>query len=150
MADNVCPICGNAAPLQAAACPLCGYRFIDATHKFEAISLEPEPEAAKQDGTDKPANDVLLRVIRGPKTGVSYKIEKTISSVGRSPQCDIFLNDMTVSREHALIAATEKGYVITDRKSYNGLWVNNKLVDSAVLKSGDLIQIGEFCLMFEE
>ena len=56
---------------------------------------------------------------------------------------------MTVSREHALIASTDKGYVITDRNSYNGLWVNNEAVDTKLLANGDAIQIGTFCLIFE-
>ena len=56
---------------------------------------------------------------------------------------------MTVSREHALIASTEKGYVITDRNSYNGLWVNDKEVENKLLEKGVAIQIVTFCFIFE-
>ena len=96
----------------------------------------------------KIANPVIS-IIKGPQTGNTFEITAPETSVGRDPANAIFLNDMTVSREHALIASTDKGYVITDRNSYNGLWVNNEAVDTKLLANGDAIQIGTFCLIFE-
>ena len=69
-------------------------------------------------------------------------------TVGRSPQCDIFLNDMTVSRMHATIERTPAGFRISDADSFNGLWVNNLNVKDADLRDGDIVQIGTFCLMY--
>ena len=71
-------------------------------------------------------------------------------SVGRDPQCDIFLNDMTVSREHAEIEVTGEGCVIRDKNSFNGVWVNDRAVEACALKPGDVIQIGAFCLIYRE
>ena len=70
--------------------------------------------------------------------------------VGRSPQCDLFLNDMTVSREHASVEPADGGYVIRDANSFNGVWVNNESVETRRLVSGDVIQIGAFCLVYKE
>ena len=142
--DTTCPVCGSLRKEAETTCAACGFRFIEATQQFAPISSQPSQTAQTTN-----APHPLLRVIRGPQTGVVYELTNLVSSVGRNPQCDIFLNDMTVSREHALIAATERGYVITDRKSYNGVWINNKEVDTKVLQPGDVIQIGTFCLVFE-
>jgi pSer/pThr/pTyr-binding forkhead associated (FHA) protein len=70
--------------------------------------------------------------------------------VGRSPQCDIFLNDMTVSREHATIRPEAGEFVIKDSNSFNGIWINNQNVEEAVLEEGDIVQIGAFCLLFNK
>lgn len=142
--DEFCPVCGAARQQGQNSCSSCGYHYLEATQKFTPVAVSAPAPAASE-----PAAKADLRVVRGPQSGCVYELTRKVSSVGRSPQCDIFLNDMTVSREHALIALTEKGYVITDRNSYNGLWVNNKAVDTCLLKNGDAIQIGTFCLIFE-
>ena len=71
-------------------------------------------------------------------------------SVGRDPRCDVFLNDMTVSRLHAEIEVKPDGCVLRDNNSFNGVWVNDRTVETCLLKPGDLIQIGAFCLMYRE
>ena len=78
------------------------------------------------------------------------ELKKGDLSVGRDPQCDIFLNDMTVSREHAIIEVRNDACIIKDLNSYNGVWVNDRMVETCALKSGDLLQIGAFCLLFRE
>lgn len=143
--NEVCPVCGAQREPGNVSCSSCGYHYLEATQKFTPVAVG----AVAAPVQDVPARKAALRIVRGPQSGCVYTLERKVSSVGRSPQCDIFLNDMTVSREHAFIAATEKGYVITDRNSYNGLWVNNKAVDTCLLENGDAIQIGTFCLIFE-
>ena len=142
--DEFCPVCGAKRKQGLVSCASCGYHYLEATQKFTPVTVD-----AVQAPASVPAKKALLRVVRGPQCGCAFELTRTVSSVGRSPQCDIFLNDMTVSREHALIASTDKGYVITDRNSYNGLWVNNEAMDTKLLKNGDAIQIGTFCLIFE-
>jgi pSer/pThr/pTyr-binding forkhead associated (FHA) protein len=142
--DEFCPVCGTKRENNQNACASCGFHYSEATQKFAPVAVE-NVQALPATPTKKAS----LHVVRGPQSGCVYELTRTVSSVGRSPQCDIFLNDMTVSREHALIAATENGYVITDTNSYNGLWVNNKAVDRVLLKNGDTVQIGTFCLIFE-
>jgi len=95
----------------------------------------------------KPAMAVL-RVVHGPQIEMTFHLEEGTYTIGRSPQCDIFLNDMTVSRKHALLFPTGKGFSIKDTNSFNGVWINNISVNETVLKDGDIIQIGAFCLMY--
>ena len=71
-------------------------------------------------------------------------------TIGRSPQCDIFLNDMTVSRMHAVIEKEGSSFIIRDQNSYNGLWVNDLSVESKTLRDGDQIQVGSFTLEYQE
>lgn len=142
--DEFCPVCGAKRNRDALSCASCGYHYLEATQKFTPIAVD-----SVQVASPAPAKKASLRVVRGPQRGCVYDLPRTVSSIGRSPQCDIFLNDMTVSREHALIASTEKGYVIADRNSYNGVWVNNEAVETKLLENGDTIQIGTFCLIFE-
>ena len=92
-----------------------------------------------------------LNVVRGPQVGISFVLTGEPVTIGRSPQRDVFLNDMTVSREHALIEPCEGGYAIHDTNSFNGVWVNNDSVDAPrKLCNGDVIQIGAFCLLYQE
>ncbi len=86
----------------------------------------------------------------GPQTGRQLRPTGEPVTIGRSPQCDVFLNDMTVSREHASIEPANGGYVIRDANSFNGVWVNNDSVEARALRPGRLHQIGTFCLLYEE
>lgn len=141
-----CPVCNNAIDDEAAACPHCGFKLLGSTQRFEPIPLGDEPlapAAPKQASAE-------IHVVRGPQTGVVFKLGDRALSIGRSPQCDVFLNDMTVSREHAALVPDGGGYLIEDKNSYNGVWVNNRSVDSLRLASGDVIQIGAFCLVYKE
>ena len=142
--ENTCPVCGEPRVEGASSCPTCGFRFFEATQQLKPVSVSFDLPEVQGD-----TSLATLKVVKGPNTGISYELNRTITTIGRNPGCDVFLNDMTVSREHALIAASENGYVITDRKSYNGLWINNQPVERKTLDSGDLIQIGKFCLLFE-
>ena len=146
MSEN-CPICNNPLPDGAAACPNCGFKLLGSTQSFNPLDLRGEDVAAAV--SEAPAN-AILRVVRGPQIETVFKLGAEELSVGRSPRCDIFLNDMTVSREHALIAPENGKYLISDSNSYNGVWINNKSVDSAILHDGDIIQIGVFCLLYQE
>ncbi|HIT44585.1 MAG TPA: FHA domain-containing protein [Candidatus Aphodovivens excrementavium] len=143
---QLCPVCGSAMPADATSCAACGFKLQGATQSFQPINLD-------SDIADASVNEVkskaILRVVRGPQTGVSFVLEKSPISVGRNPQCDIFLNDMTVSREHARIESVGSNWVITDTNSFNGVWVRNTSVERHTLEPGDIIQIGAFCLLFQ-
>ena len=117
-----------------------------ATQKFEPLSVDGSARMSAQDAHSEAA----LRVLRGPQAGVCYRLSDDELSIGRNPQCSIFLNDMTVSRMHALLRRENGCYVITDQNSFNGVWVNNKNVEAKALRPGDVIQIGTFCLLYEE
>jgi pSer/pThr/pTyr-binding forkhead associated (FHA) protein len=71
-----------------------------------------------------------------------------VLTVGRDPDCDIFLNDVTVSRRHARLLVGERGVSVEDTDSLNGTYVNGVLVDRAALRMGDALQIGRFQMFF--
>lgn len=142
----VCPVCNNPVDSQAVSCPTCGFKLLGTTQRFRPLTFTENSFSA----VVKPCTSALLHVARGPQTGVDFPLKNTSLSIGRSPQCDIFLNDMTVSRRHALIEPSEGNYVIRDTNSFNGLWVNNVSVNAHVLQNGDIVQIGSFCLVYKE
>ncbi|MEG0302700.1 MAG: FHA domain-containing protein [Gordonibacter sp.] len=143
-----CPVCSGELEPKMPACPHCGFKLLGSTQRFERVSFEDESFSTPA----KPAAEAVLRVVRGPQTGVSYRLsEGAVQTVGRSPRCDVFLNDMTVSREHAAIEQADGGFAIRDMNSFNGVWVNNDNVEATrVLSNGDIIQIGAFCLLYQE
>jgi pSer/pThr/pTyr-binding forkhead associated (FHA) protein len=90
----------------------------------------------------------LLVVLRGPNTGARFLLDDDQVMSGRHPESDIFLDDVTVSRKHAIFVRTKDGFVVRDVGSLNGTYVNRELVDEAVLSTGDEVQIGKFRLVF--
>lgn len=137
-----CPVCQTEITTSSASCPQCGFRFMGSTQAFEPIAIDGEME-----GGDA---SYVFRVVRGPQVGTVYKLEQDRFSIGRNPASDIFLNDMTVSRQHAHLEKHGGDYIVFDDDSYNGVWVNNKNVESKTLKLGDIVQIGKFAFIFDE
>lgn len=138
---KLCPVCQFEISDSAASCPQCGFKFLEQTLAFNPVAIEDEP---KYD--PKP----VLRVVKGANVGTLYKLKGDNITLGRNPSSDIFLNDMTVSREHAIIKHEDLGYVVYDDDSFNGVWVNNKNISEKVLKPGDILQIGKFAFIFDE
>ena len=142
----ICPICQHEVAETESVCPTCGFKLQGTTQKIEPIPVE---KPAEETEAPKPREIPVLKVVRGPQTGVVYRIADAPVSIGRSPKCDIFLNDMTVSRTHAVIEREGDAYVIRDDNSFNGIWINNKNIEAKPLVYGDVIQIGAFCLAFD-
>ncbi len=90
----------------------------------------------------------LLVVLRGPNTGARFLLDDDEVMSGRHPDSDIFLDDVTVSRKHAVFHRTPGGFVVRDVGSLNGTYVNRQLVDEITLTTGDEVQIGKFRLVF--
>ena len=90
----------------------------------------------------------LLVVLRGPNTGARFLLDDDEVMSGRHPDSDIFLDDVTVSRKHAVFVQENDGYAVRDVGSLNGTYVNRELVDEVVLTTGDEVQIGKFRLVF--
>src|SRR5688572_650442 len=90
----------------------------------------------------------LLVVLRGPNTGARFLLDDDEVMSGRHPESDIFLDDVTVSRKHAVFRRTPQGFVVRDVGSLNGTYVNRSLVDEKTLSTGDEVQIGKFRLVF--
>ncbi|WP_283170478.1 FHA domain-containing protein [Curtanaerobium respiraculi] len=141
-----CPVCNGPLQPTDTVCPACGFKLAGATEEFKPIDLAEDETAAAADKR----TPGTLTVVRGPaQINTVYSLENREMSVGRSPQCDIFLNDMTVSREHAVVQPVGTEYAIRDADSFNGVWINNENIAQAVMKDGDLVQIGAFILAYQ-
>ena len=95
-----------------------------------------------------PQGSALLVVKRGPNAGSRFLLDQPVTSAGRHPDSDIFLDDVTVSRRHAEFRLESSDFQVVDVGSLNGTYVNREPVDSAVLANGDEVQIGKFRLVF--
>jgi len=128
---------------------------VETTSVFRADFLN-ELDAPAQAGTEStvsgveglPAGSALLVVKRGPNAGSRFLLDQAITSAGRHPDSDIFLDDVTVSRRHAEFRLENTEFQVVDVGSLNGTYVNREPVDSAVLANGDEVQIGKFRLVF--
>ncbi len=90
----------------------------------------------------------VLLVKRGPDAGAKFVLEGDVTRVGRHPESDIFLDDITVSRRHAEFVRDGTGYRVLDVGSLNGTYVNRERIDDVRLASGDEVQVGKFKLVF--
>ena len=85
-----------------------------------------------------------LVVERGPRAGMTYLLQPGNTTVGRHPESDIFLNDVTVSRHHCRFKIANETITVEDSGSTNGTYVNNERVDQADLNAGDEVLVGRF------
>jgi pSer/pThr/pTyr-binding forkhead associated (FHA) protein len=96
-----------------------------------------------------PAGSALLVVRRGPNAGSRFLLDTPVTTAGRHPESDIFLDDVTVSRRHAEFHRGPDGrFTVRDVGSLNGTYVGRERIDEAVLASGDEVQIGKYRLVF--
>ncbi|OZM72056.1 peptide-binding protein [Amycolatopsis antarctica] len=106
------------------------------------------PVAEPEVPVSLPVTSAALVVTRGPLQGERFELTAGRASLGRHPECDIVLDDSTVSRRHAEVREEGGGYVIVDTGSLNGTYVNRQPVDRAQLADGYVIWIGKFRLSF--
>ena len=90
----------------------------------------------------------LLVVRHGPNAGSSFRLEADHTNVGRHPDSEIFLDDITVSRRHVVLDREPDGYILRDVGSLNGTYVNRERADEARLRHGDEVQVGRYRLSF--
>lgn len=90
----------------------------------------------------------LLLVQKGPNAGARYLLNSDLVTIGRNPDNDIFLDDVTVSRKHAEFLRNSRGYSVKDSGSLNGTYVNGELAESTDLIHGDSVQIGKYRLLY--
>ena len=95
-----------------------------------------------------PPGMALLVVRRGPNAGARFLLDHDVTTSGRHPDSDIFLDDVTVSRRHAEFHRGGSGFTVRDVGSLNGTYVNRERVESATLSNSDEVQIGKFRLVF--
>ncbi len=148
-----CPECGFANADGANYCQRCGAFLVQSepppgattaaykvgeTGEFEELNLE------------KVIGRGAALVIRagGGRAGESFPLEGERLTVGRRPDSDIFLDDITVSRDHAVLVRRAQDYYLDDCGSLNGTYVNRRRIESHKLADGDELQIGKYKLAF--
>jgi pSer/pThr/pTyr-binding forkhead associated (FHA) protein len=124
----------------------------DATQRFSDDlladanqGLDPESRSAIE---ALPSGSALLIVQRGPNQGSRFLLDQDVTTVGRHPNADIFLDDVTVSRRHSEFRRQGKKFMIHDLASLNGTYFDGVRIDSALLDDGAEVQIGKFKLTF--
>ena len=113
------------------------------TYTLDETATEAEPHA-------EPAVEGPALVVRsgGGRAGEHFIPEGERTQIGRSPDCEIFLDDVTVSRRHAVLIKVDGGYSVEDQGSLNGTFVNRRRIEKAQLESGDELQIGKYRMTF--
>ena len=145
-----CQECGFQNPEAANYCARCGALLAkdegsaEATQSFVADEGEDAPAALEDLGIKGAA---LVVRSGGGRAGETFHPERE-TTIGRSPDCGIFLDDVTVSRKHAVLVERDGGFFIEDQGSLNGTFVNRKRVESGQLEDGDELQIGKYRLTF--
>jgi hypothetical protein len=141
-----CTNCGSRLAADSRFCAQCGTAVVDGP-ELEATGALPAVGASPDTGPQPPvgaAPFAVLVVYRGPNEGSAFELEGELIGVGRAADQQIFLDDITVSRRHAELHATEGGWRVVDLGSLNGTYVNRQPVTDAVLTSGDEVQIGKY------
>ncbi|MFQ4149930.1 FHA domain-containing protein [Arthrobacter sp. LAPM80] len=95
-----------------------------------------------------PAGSALLIAHVGPNAGARFLLDSQVTTAGRHPDADIFLDDVTVSRRHVNFLKFDGGFEVVDAGSLNGTYVNGDRVDDVRLRSGNEVQIGKFRLTY--
>lgn len=125
---------------------------VESTLRFNSQWLEQESEALSpehQSAVDAlPAGHALLIVKQGPKAGARFLLDSDVTTVGRHPNADIFLDDVTVSRRHAEFHRHGNSFQVQDLASLNGTYYDGVRIESALLEEGAEVQIGKFRLTF--
>ena len=154
MSHVYCPECGFQNPEAANYCAKCGALLV----RDEAGSdttMSYTPEEAEDEGAaivDEIKTEGPALVVRsgGGRAGEHFLLENDSTTVGRSPDCDVFLDDVTVSRQHAVLVEKDGGFFIEDQGSLNGTFLNRRRIESGRLENGDELQIGKYRLSFLE
>jgi FHA domain/zinc-ribbon domain len=148
-----CPECGFANDDGASYCQRCG-AFLAASDQTSGPTTATYKVGETGEVEVVELEDVISRgaalVIRagGGRAGESFPLEGDRMSVGRRPESDVFLDDVTVSRDHALLVRRGSDYYLDDCGSLNGTYVNRRRIDSHRLADGDELQIGKYKLAF--
>lgn len=152
-----CNQCGHRNPPTSTFCSSCGSPLDSLDDRTVTITVvDPLQDAPGSDDDlvipvgDLPIEIGVLIVRAGAQAGDRFTLTDAVTGLGRHPDSEISLDDITVSRRHAEIQRTPEGYVVTDAGSLNGTYVNQERIDKMALRHGDELQIGKFRLVFFE
>ena len=151
MTHVYCPECGFQNPEAANYCAKCGALLVRDSGAETTMTYTPE------EGEDDPSEILEDLGVKGPalvvrsgggRAGETFHPEGERTTIGRSPDCEIFLDDVTVSRKHAVLTQRDDGFFIEDLGSLNGTFLNRHRIESGQLNDGDELQIGKYRLTF--
>jgi hypothetical protein len=163
MPSVYCTGCGRANPADARFCSHCGTALAygagegaaETTSIISAVGTEgPDAESGDDPLADAatlaalPPGTALLVVRRGPNAGSRFLLDSDLTTAGRHPESDIFLDDVTVSRRHAEFYRQGGLFTVRDVGSLNGTYVNRERIEETELSGGDEVQVGKFRLVF--
>jgi pSer/pThr/pTyr-binding forkhead associated (FHA) protein len=147
-----CPECGFQNPETANYCSKCGALLVkdesgtETTQQYTPEEADEEAAAALEDlGVKGPA---LIVRSGGGRSGETFYPQGERTTIGRSPDCEIFLDDVTVSRKHAVVLQRDGTFLVEDLGSLNGTFLNRRRIESGELADGDELQIGKYRLTF--
>lgn len=149
-----CSHCGESIAADANFCSSCGTpvrREADANDTNATMSIDLSAAAGDGGLADLPTLEDgtgLFVVMRGPLSGSRFLLDNQTTTIGRHPEADILLDDVTVSRHHAEVRRGQGGLVLVDLGSLNGTYVGDHRVEEHHLTMGDQLQIGRFKLLF--
>jgi hypothetical protein len=152
-----CPECGFDNAEGANYCQKCG-AYLAATGEFrkgettEAYTVDENTGGLKPVDLDRVTSEGATLVIRtgGGRGGETFPLEHDRMTIGRNPDAEIFLDDVTVSRNHAMLVRRPDGIYIDDLGSLNGTYVNRRRIESHRLVDGDELQVGKYKLTYLE
>jgi pSer/pThr/pTyr-binding forkhead associated (FHA) protein len=153
-----CNNCGHRNPANSNFCSSCG-AALDVVREEQTIAFHPadplQDAAGPADDTvislsDLPAGGGVLVVRAGPQAGLKVLLSQPLTRLGRHPDSDVFLDDITVSRRHSEIEQSNGSFTVRDVGSLNGTYLNQKRVEQAAIHNGDELQVGKFRLLFLE
>lgn len=150
MSHIYCPECGFQNSEASNFCSKCGSLIRRDDSGETTMALSPEEIAgdssiAGSQGVDGPA---LVVRSGGGRVGEHFFVDSDLTLIGRSPDCAVFLDDVTVSRRHAEITRSGGTYSIRDLGSLNGTFVNRRRIESTEIEDDDELQIGKYRLTF--
>ena len=150
MSHIYCPECGFQNPEAANYCSKCGalLHSQESGETTQTFSPEDRDELLETLGDIGVKGPALVVRSGGGRAGETFEPQGDRTTIGRSPDCGIFLDDVTVSRKHAVVLQRDEHWFIEDQGSLNGTFVNRRRVESAELSDGDEIQIGKYRLTF--
>ena len=155
MAYLFCNQCGHRNPPGSLFCSSCGWALDSVSNRTVTLArVDPSQDApgpaddltVDLDLLDEGVGTLIVRA--GSQAGAQFPLKQVLTRLGRHPESEISLDDITVSRRHAEVTRVGTTYIVRDVGSLNGTYVNQERVEEAPLRHGDELQVGKFRLVF--